>query len=333
MAQREEGLWQAWLRLETATAAEHFARGGMALEQRFVGAFEHYVTAVGTRARAEIHDVVGHADHLLMVLHEQHRVARIAQPLHGMLHELYVVVVQARAGFVEDVEYVGERRVDVFRNLAPLCLASRQRAHAAVEAEVAQSDFLKRCQAGADGRLQVVGQRVADGGNPLVQLCDAHGACLSDVHSVDFTGEHALTQAGAAAVGTSAHAQHRIEHGGMQQAFLGVDDGAIHTRDEALVLRRFRPVGRRVLQANLRTVEEEVEFLGRVVANLLVEVEESTVGIANPSPSSLAEGDVVDGVFIVQAFVEVHEFVDIELANLAQSRTARTAALGMIERE
>ena len=169
-AQREEGLWQAWLRLETATAAEHFARGGMALEQRFVGAFEHYVAAVGTRARAEIHDVVGHADHLLMVLHEQHRVARIAQPLHGVLHELYVVVVQARAGFVEDVEYVGERRVDVFGNLASLCFTARECTDGAVEAQITETNLLQCSKPGTDCFLQVDSQRIGERTNPGIQL-------------------------------------------------------------------------------------------------------------------------------------------------------------------
>ena len=119
----------------------------------------------------------------------------------------------------------------------------------------------------------------------------------------------------------------------MQQTFLGVDDGTIHTRYQTLVFRRLRPVGRRVLQPDLRTIQEQVEFLGRIVLDFLVEVEESAMGIANPAPATLAERDVVDGVLVVQALVEVHELVNIQLANLAQPRAARTATLGMIERE
>ncbi len=41
------------------------------------------------------------------------------------------------------------------------------------------------------------------------------------------------------------------------------------------------------------------------------------MGITNPSPSAFAKGDVVDGVLVVEALVEVNEFVDIELTNLA----------------
>ena len=55
------------------------------------------------------------------------------------------------------------------------------------------------------------------------------------------------------------------------------------------------------------------------------------MGIPDPSPPTLAEGDVVDGVLVVEAFVEVDELVDVEFANLAQARASLTAAFGMIE--
>ena len=119
----------------------------------------------------------------------------------------------------------------------------------------------------------------------------------------------------------------------MKQPLLGVDDRAVHARYQPFVFRRLGPVGGRVLQSYLRTVEEEVELFGCVVLDLLVEVEQSAVGIANPSPSALSESDVVDGVFVVQTLVEVHQFVDVELAYLAQSRAARAAPFGMVERE
>ena len=119
----------------------------------------------------------------------------------------------------------------------------------------------------------------------------------------------------------------------MQQSLLGVDDRTVHARYQPLVFRRLRPVGGRVLQAYLRTIQEEVELFGRVVANFLVEVEEPAVGIAYPAPPTFAKGDVVDGVLVVQALVEVHQLMNVELANLAQPRATGTAALRMVERE
>ena len=105
----------------------------------------------------------------------------------------------------------------------------------------------------------------------------------------------------------------------MKQAFLGIDDTAIHARDESLVLSAFRPVRRWILQAYLRTVQEEFQLLRRIVAYLLVEIEEAAVCIAYPSPATFTEGNVVDGVLIVEALVEVYELVNVELADLTQS--------------
>ena len=119
----------------------------------------------------------------------------------------------------------------------------------------------------------------------------------------------------------------------MQEALLGVDDAPVHARDKSLIFGCFRPVGRRIFELYLRAVEEEVQLLRRVVLNLLVEVEKSAVGIAYPPPSPLSESDVVDGVLIVEALVEVHELVDVQLPDLAESRTARAASLRVVEAE
>ena len=167
----------------------------------------------------------------------------------------------------------------------------------------------------------------------MAAVADAHGRHLGDVEAADLAGAYLLVEARAAAVGTGAHRQHRVEHGGVEQPLLRVDDAAVHARDEAFVFGGFGPVGRRVLQFDLRRVEEEVEFLGRVVLDLLVEVEEAAVGVAYPAPAALAEGDVVDGVLVVERLVEIHQLVDVQLADLAQSAAARTAARGVVERE
>ena len=119
----------------------------------------------------------------------------------------------------------------------------------------------------------------------------------------------------------------------MKQAFLGIDDTAIHARDESLVFCTFRPVRWWILQSYLRAVQKEFQFLRRIVAYLFVEIEEAAVCIAYPSPATFAEGDVVDGVLIVEALVEVYELVNVELADFTQSRTAWTTALRMVETE
>ena len=240
---------------------------------------------------------------------------------------------EPHAGFVEDVEDIGERGVDVLGNLTALCLATGEGAYGAIEAEVAQSDFLESGEACADGGFHIHRQRGFDAANPFIEACDAHGTHLGDIFTLYLTRPHAFAHTRTSAVRTGAHAQHRIQHGGMQQSLLRVDDAAIHAGNEAFVLCRLRPIGGRILQLDLRAVEEEVEFLGRVVADFLVEVEESAVGIAYPAPAAFAEGDIVDGVLVVETLVEVHELVDVELTYLSQSRASWTATFWVVEAE
>ena len=333
MAQGEGLLHFARLGLEVAALAQHLTRTGAAVQQLLVVALKDDVSALAARSGAQIDDVVGNADHLAVMLDEQHRVARVTQAANRVFHLLDIVVVQTRAGLIQDIEHVGKRRVDVFGNFAALGLTAREGTHAALQAQVAQPDFLECRQAGADGLLDVHCQRRGECLDPLVEARDGHGAGIGDVDALDFAREHAGTQARAAAVGADAHVEHRVEHGGMQQAFLAVDDAAVHARDDALIFCRFGPVGRRILQANLRAVEKEVEFLGAVVLDLLVQVEQAAVGVAYPAPATLAESDIVDGVLVVEALVKINQLVDVQLTDFAQARAARTAALGVVETE
>ena len=103
----------------------------------------------------------------------------------------------------------------------------------------------------------------------------------------------------------------------MQQALLAVDDAAIHAWDYAFIFCTLGPVGRRILKANLRAIKEQIQFFRAVVLDFLIEIEEPAVGIAYPSPATLAKGDVMDSVLVVEALVKVHELVNVELANLA----------------
>ena len=113
------------------------ARSRAALEQFLVRALEYDVPAIDARAGPHVHDVVGNAYHLAVVLYEQDGVACVAQAPHAVLHQFYVAVMEAYAGLVEYVEHVGERRVDVFGYLTALRFAARESAYGAVEAEVA----------------------------------------------------------------------------------------------------------------------------------------------------------------------------------------------------
>ena len=80
-------------------------------------------------------------------------------------------------------------------------------------------------------------------------------------------------------------------------------------------------------------VKEEIELLGRIVANLFVEIEQPAIGIAFPSPGTRGECREVYYVFIVEAFVEVDQFVDVEVGNRAEAAAAGAAAGWVVKRE
>ena len=123
-------------------------------------ALEDHLTTGRARPGAEVDDVVGDRDGLRLVLHDEHRVALVAQLQQQAVHALDVVRVQADGRLVEDVGDVGERGAEVADHLGALRLAARQRARRALEAEVAEPDLdervegvAQRLQERCDGRL------------------------------------------------------------------------------------------------------------------------------------------------------------------------------------
>ena len=159
------------------------------------------LSARAAGARAEVDDVVGDLDHLGLVLHDEHRVALVAQELEQGVHALDVVRVQARGRLVEDVADVGQRRAEVPDHLRALRLAARERARRAVEREVAEADVDER----VDRRAQALHERgdlgVVDGGEPVGEIRDLHGRGIRDVHALDLRRPCALVQPGPVAVG------------------------------------------------------------------------------------------------------------------------------------
>ena len=123
---------------------------GAAGPQPLDGALEHHMAARRSGAGTEVDDVVGDRDRLRLVLHDQHRVALVAQLQQQVVHPLDVVRVQPDRRLVEDVGHVGERRAEVADHLGALRLAARQRARRPVEREVAQADLRRTSPASAE---------------------------------------------------------------------------------------------------------------------------------------------------------------------------------------
>ena len=82
----------------------------------------------------EVDDVVGRADRVLVVLHDDHRVAEVAQAAERAQQPLVVALVQADARLVEDVEHAHQSRPDLRREPDALGLAARERRGARVPA-------------------------------------------------------------------------------------------------------------------------------------------------------------------------------------------------------
>ncbi len=81
--------------------------------------------AVLPRPGADVHHVVRGPDGLLVVLHHDHRVAEVAQPLERADQPLVVTLVQADRGLVEDVEHADQPAPDLAGQTG--CAAPRRR--------------------------------------------------------------------------------------------------------------------------------------------------------------------------------------------------------------
>ena len=112
-------------------------------------ALRDHAAAVDAGAGTEVHDVVRLADRVLVVLHDQHGVAEVAQPRERVEQALVVALVQADRRLVEDVHHADQPRADLAREPDALRLAARQRLGAAVERQVVEADVH---QEGAGGR-------------------------------------------------------------------------------------------------------------------------------------------------------------------------------------
>ena len=106
------------------------------------------LTAVLTGARADVHDPVGRADGLLVVLDDDEGVAQVAQPGEGFDEPAVVALVQADGRLVQDVEHADQAGPDLGGQPDPLRLAAGEGARGAVEAEVVQPHVEQEAQAG-----------------------------------------------------------------------------------------------------------------------------------------------------------------------------------------
>ena len=101
------------------------------------------LAAVDAGAGADVDDVVGGADRVLVVLDDEDGVAEIAQALERLEQARVVALMQADRRLVEHVEHAGEARADLRGEADALALAARQRAGGARERQIVEADVVE----------------------------------------------------------------------------------------------------------------------------------------------------------------------------------------------
>ena len=101
--------------------------------------------------------MVGGAHHRLVVLHDEHRVAEVAQVLERFDQPVVVHRMEADGRLVADVEHAHQAGADLRGEADALPLASAERPGGATEREVLQADVEQEGEAGVDLLEDLVG--------------------------------------------------------------------------------------------------------------------------------------------------------------------------------
>ncbi len=132
---------------------QELARGGVRCGgQRRHPALRHEMPAALAGAGANIDDVVGTADGVLVMLHHHQRVALVAKLAQGVQQDLVVARMQADGRLVQHVAHALQVAAELRRQADALRLAAREARRGAVQAQVAQPHFLQELQAAGDLR-------------------------------------------------------------------------------------------------------------------------------------------------------------------------------------
>ena len=110
-------------------------------------ALEDDLSAVLAGARPQVHDVVGLADGLFVVLDDDHGVAQISQATQRGQQRAVVALMQTNRRLVKHVQDTGEIRTNLCCQTDALRFPARQRVRAAADAEIADADVVQEPQA------------------------------------------------------------------------------------------------------------------------------------------------------------------------------------------
>ena len=119
----------------------------------------HDAAALLAGAEPDVDDVIGDANHVLVVLDDEDGVALVAKLLKDVDEPLVVARVQADRRLVQHVERADERRAERGRQIDALRFAARQRRRQPVERQVVEADVAQEREAPANLAQHLVGDR------------------------------------------------------------------------------------------------------------------------------------------------------------------------------
>ena len=94
-----------------------------------------------TRAGADIDDVIRIADGILVMFHDQYRIAQVAQVDQGVEQALIVALVQTDRRLIENIHNTHQSRADLRSQANALGFTTGQGLGTAVQSEVVEPDI------------------------------------------------------------------------------------------------------------------------------------------------------------------------------------------------
>ncbi|MCY1236705.1 hypothetical protein D9M72_493750 [compost metagenome] len=164
----------------------------------------HHLAAVFPGSGPDVDYPVGFLDGVFVVLHDDERVAEVAQAGQRFDQAVVVALVQADGGLIQNVEDTHEAGADLGCQADALGFAAGQCAGRALQVQVLQPDVEEEGQACLDFLQDLVRNLgLAPGQHQGVQevraLTHGHGGNVGDGLAVDQHGQRGRVQAGAVA--------------------------------------------------------------------------------------------------------------------------------------
>ncbi len=320
----------AHLLLQRQRATQVPSGQGGGLQQRRDRPLERHLAPTHARPGSDVHHVIGGQDHVRIVLHDQHRVALVAQRAQQPGQARHVPRVQAHAGLVQDVQHVGQAVAQVPHEFQALALAAGQAGRLAAQAQVPQPDLHEVRQPLREVPRHARRRRVAQTPQERQQFGGLQIREFRDVPPLDPRLQRRCVQARPTAHRAGAARHELLEHraapvGHGRRVLLQVHP--LETVHQSLV--RHVDLAQRHLQ--VPPVQQQVQVVLAVVLHGPVQVEQAAQRVGLPQPLAGSEIRVLDRP-AVQRQAPVQQAIKVKLRGAPDALALRAHALRRVER-